>query len=81
MGLSAAAIAAWASVAVSAGSAVASNVRQNRAKTPVTKTAIKAPSSAIEDTTKEEDISLGSERASKKGRSRGRRQLMSPQST
>lgn len=83
MGLSAAAIAAWASVAVGAASATASNVRANRAahKKP-NKTAISTPTPDIDRVDDEEEIKLGSDRASSKsGRSTGRRKLMAPKAS
>ncbi len=81
MGLSALAIAAWAAVTVSGTTALAANVRANKQKAAVNKTAIKAPSSAINDKIDEDSVSLGSDRASSKGKRKGRRQLMTPQTT
>lgn len=70
------------SLAMSGASALATNVRANRASSQISKTSIKAPSSAITDKKEEDKITLGSDRARTKGeRSKGRRQLMASQST
>lgn len=48
----------------------------------IQKQVLRAPSSAIAEDDELDDISLGSDRArTKKGRSKGRRQLMTPQTT
>jgi hypothetical protein len=63
--------------------ALGSNIAANKQKTPqLSKSVIKAPSSAVDAKVEEDDINLGSDRAKTSGkRSTGRRKLMADQTS
>lgn len=73
----------WVGFAIAAAGAVSTNVQANRlSQKKPPKTSIQAAVPESLDEREEEDITLGSDRARRSSRrSRGKRQLMSPQSS